>query len=91
MLEISCVRLNNQLKGNKYTSFTKVRVHGVHFAIFTTCSPLYIATIAADIHVELIIAAVVKHYFLDIIRLTNGILRNALDIYETCYFSYNEL
>ena len=47
MLEISCVRLNNQLKGNKYTSFTKVRVHGVHFEIFTTCSPLYVATIAA--------------------------------------------
>ena len=47
-------------------SFTKVRVHR-YFPIFTTCSLLYIATIAADNHVKLIIAAVVKHYVLYVV------------------------
>ena len=59
-------KVNNQLKGTKRCLLRKY-VFIVNFPIFTTCSLLYIATIAADNHVKLIIAAVVKHYVLYVV------------------------
>ena len=79
-------KVNNQLKGTKRCLLRKY-VFIVNFPIFTTCSLLYIATIAADNHVKLIIAAVVKHYVLYIVRWSDGVLRNALDIYFVIPFS----
>ena len=81
-------KVNNQLKGT-YTCLLRKYVFIVNFPIFTTCSLiLYVATIAADNHVKLIIAAAVKHYVLYIIRLTDGVLRNALNIYLVIPFSW---
>ena len=51
-------KVNNQLKGTNTCDFRKY-VCIVNFPIFTTCSLLYVATIAADKHVKLLIAAVV--------------------------------
>ena len=54
-------KVNNQLKGTN-TCLLRMYVFIVNFPIFTTYSLLYVATIAADNHVKLIIAAVVKQY-----------------------------
>ena len=51
-------KVNNQPKGTN-TCLLRKYVFIVNFPIFTTCSLLYVATIAADKHVKLLIAAVV--------------------------------
>ena len=51
-------KVNNQLKGTNTCDFRKY-VCIVNFPIFTTCSLLYVAIIAAENHVKLLIAAVV--------------------------------
>ena len=48
-------KVNNQLKGAN-TCLLRKYVFIVNFPIFTTCSLLYVASIAADNHVKLIIA-----------------------------------